>query len=106
MKRIACGLLLLGICLAAHAQTYKCLQGGKTVYSDVACPGGSAGRVDQRSDATDRDQRRQAELVDLKNRSQLAELEYRAARDRQQRGGGYNIIDSMNPGDVVPGRRR
>lgn len=103
MKRVACG-LLLGICLAAQAQTYKCLQGGKTVFSDVACPGG--GRVDQRSDAIDRDQRRQAELVDQKNRSQLAELEYRAARDRHQRVGGYNIIDSMNPGDVAPGRRR
>lgn len=48
-----------------------------------------ASRVDQSTDKVSRDQRRQAESVNQSNRGQLAELEYRAARDQNVRGGVY-----------------
>ena len=95
---------LVGLCLNVQAETYKCTQGGKTVFSDIPCKGG-ANRVDQGTDQVERSQKRQAELVNQKNRTQLSELEYRAARDRNVRG-GYSVIDSMNPSDSPQPRRR
>lgn len=97
-------LALLGLCLSAQAETYKCSQGGKTVISDTPCMAG-ANRVDQSADQIERSQKRQAELVHQRNQSQLSELEYRNARDRNVKG-GYNSIDSMNPADVPQYRRR
>jgi len=78
--------VLLVASLSASAQTYKCLQGGKPVFSDIPCAG-DASRVDEHSDGVSRDQRRQAEIVNQKNSSQLSELEYNAARNRYNRGG-------------------
>lgn len=95
---------LLGLGLPVQAETYKCSQGGKTVISDIPCMAG-ASRVDQSADQIGRSQKRQAELVHQKNQSQLSELEYRTARDHTVKG-GYNSIDSMNPGDTPQFRRR
>lgn len=86
--------LALG-CLAADAETYKCVQGGKTTFSDTPCAAG-ASRVDQHSDGISREQRRQADIINQKNASQLSELEYNAARNRYQRGGGVQVL----PGDT------
>jgi hypothetical protein len=97
-------LSLFGLCLNVQAETYKCTQSGKTVFSDSPCMAG-ASRVDQGTDQVGRSQKRQAELVDQKNRTQLSELEYRAARDRNVRG-SYNVIDSMHPSDTLQPRRR
>lgn len=76
--------VLLVASFSASAQTYKCLQGGKPVFSDTPCAG-DASRVDQHSDGVSRDQRRQAEMVNQKNSNQLSELEYNAARNRYYR---------------------
>ncbi|UCV03682.1 DUF4124 domain-containing protein [Dechloromonas denitrificans] len=106
MNRFVC-LSLLSLFLFAlnvQADTYKCTQGGKTVFSDTPCMAG-AGRVDDQADQINRSQKRQAELVHEKNRTQLSDLEYRAARDRNVKG-GYNVIDSMHPGDAPQIRRR
>lgn len=97
-------LALLSLGLSAQAETYKCSQGGKTVISDTPCMAG-ASRVDQSADQIGRSQKRQAELVHQKNQSQLSELEYQAARDRNVKG-GFNSIDSMNPADAPQYRRR
>lgn len=97
-------LALLSLSLSAQAETYKCSQGGKTVISDIPCMAG-ARRVDQSADQIERSQKRQAELVHQRNKSQLSELEYRAARDRNVKG-GFNSIDSMNPTDASQSRRR
>lgn len=97
-------LSFFGVCLSVQAETYKCNQGGKTVFSDTPCMTG-AGRVDHQTDQVERSQKRQADLVHQKNRTQLSELEYRAARDRNVPG-SYSIIDSMNSGEPRPLRRR
>lgn len=97
-------LSMISFSLNVQAETYKCTQGGKTVFSDLPCMAG-ASRVDHGTDQINRSQKRQAELVDQKNRTQLSELEYRAARDRNVRG-SYSIIDSTNSTDVPRTRRR
>lgn len=65
----------------ALAETYKCVRGGQTVYSDISCASGAA-RVDDQADKVSRERQRQAEAVNSANRRQLSELEYQAARDR------------------------
>jgi len=89
---VSCKLLVLGLMscgsVVAVAETYRCTNGGKTVISDIPCAPG-AGRVDAQSDAVSREQRRQAELVDTKNRRQLSEIEYHNTRERNYRGGVY-----------------
>jgi hypothetical protein len=84
--RLLSVLLLVHIAVDAVAGTYKCTQAGKTVISDVPCAAG-ASKVDQSSDHVSRSQRLQAEVVNQRNQSQLSELEYKAARDRNVRGG-------------------
>ena len=84
-------------CLSAGAQTYKCVQGGKTTFSDLPCAA-SANRVDQHVDGVSREQRYQAEIINQRNARQLSELEYNAARNRYQRGGGAQVL----PGDTDP----
>ncbi len=89
---VSCRLLVLGLMscgsVVAAAETYRCTKGGQTVISDAPCAPG-AGRVDDRSDAVSREQRRQAELVDMKNRRQLSEIESHNARERSYKGGVY-----------------
>jgi len=89
---VSCRLLVLGLMscgsVVAAAETYRCTKGGQTVISDAPCAPG-AGRVDDRSDAVSREQRRQAELVDIKNRRQLSEIESHNARERSYKGGVY-----------------
>lgn len=97
MKILPCLALLWLLSLNALAETYKCTQGGKSVFSDTPCMAG-ASRVDQHTDRIEGSRQRQAELVHQKNQSQLSELEYQAARDRRVRG-SYNVIDSMNTSD-------
>lgn len=92
----------LGICCPASADTYKCSVGGKIVYADAPCQS-SGSRVDQQADAVSRDQQRQAEIVNTRNRRQLAELEYSAARDRHLRG-SVSVIDSMQSPDTANSR--
>lgn len=95
---------VLGLGLNVQAETYKCSQGGKTVFSDMPCMVG-ASRVDQQTDQIERSQKRQAELVHQKNRTQLSELEYRAARDNNARG-NYQIIGGMPSSETPQARRR
>lgn len=76
--------LLVSAAFSTSAETYKCVQAGKTIFSDTPCASG-ASRVDQNSDGVSKDQRRQAELVNQKNNTQLYELESRAAQGRYQR---------------------
>jgi len=91
-------LALLALCsLPVQAETYKCLRGGQSVFSDTPCQAG-ASRVDQKTDRIEGSRQRQAELVHQKNQRQLSELEYQASRDRHVRG-GYGVIDSMNNSD-------
>lgn len=70
---------------SAVADTYKCVIGGKSVYSDVPCANSSA-RVDAATDKVSRGQKLEAEVVNQTNRRQLSELEYRAAIDRNTPG--------------------
>lgn len=84
---------------AAEADTYKCIQGGKTVFSDIPCVAG-ANRVDQGADQVSREQRRQTEVVNHKNARQLSELEYNAARNRGYQGGAMVV-----PTDPAPSSR-
>lgn len=81
---------------AAGAETYRCVQGGKTVISDLPCAAG-ADRVDQRSDQVTKSQKRQAEEVNQKNRAQLSELEAKSARDRSYRGGVIELPPQPSP---------
>jgi hypothetical protein len=87
--------------LAAGAETYKCAQGGKTVISDVPCAAG-APRVDQPSDKVSISQKRQAEAVNQKDRTQLTELESKAARDRNYRGGINSLPEQPSPVAAPP----
>lgn len=79
-------LLLIHLSSNACADTYRCSQAGKTVISDVPCASG-ASKVDQSTDKVSRSEILQAEFVNQRNRSQLSELEYKAAQDRNVRGG-------------------
>ena len=88
----------------AAAATYKCTQGGKTVITDVPCAA-NADRVDQASDKVNRSQQRQAETVDMRNRSQLSELEWKARQERNYRGGVHVIPGPASPADT-PRRNR
>lgn len=94
-RRMVVLLSLQCLCLPALADTYRCVKGGQAVFSDTPCAAGVS-RVDQGTDNVSRDQRRQAEFVNLRNRSQLSELEYRAARDRNTAG---NVL--ILPGEAV-----
>ena len=95
--KILPSLALLALCsLPVQAETYKCVRGGQSVFSDTPCQAG-ASRVDQKTDRIEGSRQRQAELVHQKNQRQLSELEYQASRDRQM--GGYSVIDSMNNSD-------
>ncbi|MBI2276695.1 MAG: DUF4124 domain-containing protein [Dechloromonas sp.] len=86
--RMAVILPLCCFCLAASADTYRCVKGGQVHFSDTPCAAG-ASRVDGNADRVSREERRQAESINYGNRGQLAELEYRAARDRNVRSGVY-----------------
>ena len=101
-----CFLVLAASLLAgnAAAATYKCTQGGKTVITDVLCAA-NADRVDQASDKVNRSQQRQAETVDMRNRSQLSELEWKARQERNYRGGVHVIPGPASPADT-PRRNR
>jgi hypothetical protein len=81
---------------AVGADTYKCTQGGKTVFSDIPCAAG-ANKVDQSSDKVSRESRYQAEYINQKNSRQLSELEYQAARDKAFRGGTSEVPASLPP---------
>ena len=50
-------------------------------------------------------QQRQAETVDMRNRSQLSELEWKARQERNYRGGVYVIPGPASPADT-PRRNR
>lgn len=78
--------LLCQLAVDAGADTYKCTQAGKTVISDTPCAAG-ASKVDQSTDKISRSQKLQAEVINQRNRVQLSELEYKAARDKNIRGG-------------------
>ncbi len=95
--------LLTGIA-PCSAGTYKCIQNGKTVITDVPCAA-NADRVDQASDKVNRRQQRQAETVDMRNRYQLSEPEWKARQERNYRGGVY-----VSPGPArladTPSRHR
>lgn len=80
------GVLGMGICIMAHAETFRCQKNGQTVFSDLPCAAGAA-RVDVGTDRVSRTQRMQAEVVDQRNRRQLSELEYNAAQARNYHGG-------------------
>ena len=71
--------------MGVAADTYKCAVAGKSVYSDIPCASSSA-RVDASTDKVSRGQRAEADVVNQSNRRQLAELEYRAAVDRNTPG--------------------
>ena len=79
--------------ISATGETYKCVIKGQSVISDTPCQA-KAQRVDTSSDQITRDERRQAELVNARNQTQLSELEYRAAQERYS-SRGVNTIDSM-----------
>ena len=104
--RSTCFLVLAASLLAgnAAAATYKCTQGGKTVITDVPCAA-NADRVDQASGKVNRSQQRQAATVDMRNRSQLSELEWKARQERNYRGGVYVIPGPASPADT-PRRNR
>jgi hypothetical protein len=107
MKRIIGVLVLVSVsCISLNvgADTYKCSKGGQTVFSDVPCAPG-ANRVDANTDAVSREQGRQAEIVNERNRGQLSELEYRAARERNYRGGVYILGSETAPGNSPAYRR-
>lgn len=86
-----------------NAETFKCTQNGKSIISDSPCMLGAA-RVDQISDKVTQEQRRQAEIVNYRNRRQLAELEYKAAQDRPSRGGAA-IYENPPPPTGLQQRR-
>jgi ribosomal protein L29 len=86
LTRLASLLMLIPVSVGAVADTYRCSISGKTVISDTPCAS-KASKVDQSSDQVSRSQKLQAELVNQRNQSQLSELEYKAARDRNVRGG-------------------
>ena len=107
MKVIAGFLILVPVycvSLDAVADTYKCSKGGQTVFSDVPCAPG-ASRVDAHTDNVSREQRRQAEILNENNRGQLSEPEYRAARERNYRGGVYVLESDPAPGSSSSNRR-
>lgn len=95
-------LLFLNVSIT-NAETFKCVQNGKSIISDSPCMLGAA-RVDQIGDNVTQEQRRQAEVVNYRNRRQLAELEYKAAQDRASRG-GIGIYESPQPSTSLPPRR-
>ena len=95
---------LLASIAPCTAGTYKCIQNGKTVITDVPCAA-NADRVDQASDKVSRSQQRQAETVDMRNRSQLNELEWKARQEKSYRGGVYVIPGPASPADT-PRRNR
>ncbi len=74
-------------------------------FSDTPCAAG-ANRVDEGADKVSREQRRQAESINQGNRGQLAELEYRAARDRNARGGVYILNSEPVPPSTYNRRSR
>lgn len=104
-RRMAVLLSLCCFCLGASADTYRCVKGGQVHFSDTPCAAG-ANRVDQNTDSVSREQRRQAESVNRDNRGQLAELEYRAARDRNARGGVYILNSEPVPPSTYNRRSR
>ena len=61
------------------------------------CPAQPRRPVDQASDKVNRSQQRQAETVDMRNRSQLSELEWKA-RQKGTTGRRCNVI----PGPASP----
>lgn len=67
---------------AANAETYKCSQNGKTVYSDLPCATNAA-RVDYSADRVTADQRRQAEIVHLKNQVSALQSDLEESRTKR-----------------------
>lgn len=108
VRRVIQILVLLSLCYFSRsvvAETYKCSKGGQAVFSDVPCASG-ASRVDAHSDVVSREQRRQAEIIHERNRGQLSELEYRAARERGFRGGVYILGSDSAPTTSTTSSRR
>lgn len=103
MIRYCMLVLLVAGSFSATAQTYKCVQGGKAVFSDIPCASG-ANRVDQHTDGVSRDQRRQAELVNQKNNTQLYELESNAAQGRHQRNSVQVLQGDATPSEQINNR--
>lgn len=68
----------------ATAATYKCIQGGKSFYSDTPCAH-DAKIADASSDQVTAAQRRQAHNVNYLNQSQLQEIARDEANARYQR---------------------
>lgn len=97
MRQLSVFLLLAIAVTVLQAETYRCQKGGQTVFSDVPCAAG-ANRVDVGADQVGRNQKQQAELVRERDRRQLSELEYRAARERSYHGGVY--IPSETPANT------
>lgn len=101
---------LIGLAVAlvwsiqTHAETYKCIQNGKTVIADAPCAH-NADRVDQQTDKVNRSQQRQAESIHMKNQAQLSELEWKARQDRHVRGGVQIVPGPASPADI-PRRSR
>lgn len=101
---------LIGLAMAVawsihgQAETYKCIQNGKTVIADSPCAH-NADRVDQQADRVNRSQQRQAESVHMKNQAQLSELEWKARQDRHVRGGVQIVPGPASPADT-PRRSR
>lgn len=100
--RIGCILALTACLLAGHAAaaTYKCMQAGKTIISDLPCAA-DASRVDYQADRVSRGQVRQAEAQHMRNHAQLRELEYKAERDRRTPGGMLVVPGPTSPADMV-----
>lgn len=67
---------------AANAETYKCSQNGKTVYADQPCATNAA-RVDYGADRVTTDQRRQAEIVHLRNQVSALQSDLEESRSKQ-----------------------
>jgi hypothetical protein len=80
-KKVLAVLVGWALFSGAWAGTYKCVVGGKNVYSDLPCAGNSA-RVDASTDSVSRQQRSEAERINHGNRSQLSDLERQATVDR------------------------
>jgi uncharacterized membrane protein YcjF (UPF0283 family) len=103
--RLASLLLVCHLTVDAGADTYKCSQAGKTVISDIPCAAG-ASKVDQSTDTISRRQKLEAEVINQRNRTQLTELEIKAARDRNIRGSVAIISAEPDTQSVQRGRYR
>jgi len=77
-------LILLCLPIFANAQTYKCVVGGKSVYSDAPCSQ-SAARVDADTDRVTEQQRQDQARLSAKERQQRNAIERRDEAEYQAR---------------------